>query len=72
MMFLKVMSLYKIIIVLFCFFNLTARFYSKKLHRIHIYHLDGIELLSSDPLSTNSDFALAHVAGNILEHMGLN
>jgi len=34
--------------------------------------LDAIQLLSSELLSTNSDFALAHLAGNVLEHMGLN
>lgn len=36
-----------------------------------MYNLDGIQLLSTELVSTNSDFALAYVAGNVLEHMGL-
>lgn len=33
--------------------------------------MDGIQLLSTQLVSTNTDFALAHVAGNVLKHMGL-
>lgn len=39
-----------------------------------MYNPDGIQLLSTELESTNSDFALAYVAGNVLlhpEHMGL-
>lgn len=36
-----------------------------------MHNLDGIQLLSTELVSTNSDFALAHVAGNVLEHTDL-
>lgn len=36
-----------------------------------MYNLYGIQLLSTELVCTNSDFALAHVAGNVLEHMDL-
>lgn len=36
-----------------------------------MHNLDGIQLLITELVSTNSDFALARVAGNVLEYMDL-